>query len=96
MCDLTPGNGIAAVAAFWLGLQYDALCTKPEHAAWLDRIFNNAVLKDLASGQATDESLSDEFLSDLRHYFASSLRIEEESEAADEEESEEGDAQEDF
>ena len=76
VCDLTPGNGTAAIAAFWAGLQYDALCSKAEHATWLERILNCAVLAHLASGEVKDDSLSKEFLADIRHSFASSLLAE--------------------
>ena len=92
VCDLTPGNGTAAIAAFWAGLQYDALCSKAEPATWLEHILNRAVLGHLASGDVKDDSLSKEFLDDIRQYFASSLLAELcDQDAEDEEEDDDPD-----
>ena len=82
--DLSPGSSWLATACAWNRLQYDCLCDSAEHAAWLEKLLNKAVLTQYVEG--TPEEGEEEFKSLLSKYFANMLSTEEDHQDLEEEE----------
>jgi hypothetical protein len=66
VCDLSPGPGAAAIAALQANIPYTGLCQNQEHAAWLNKIVDNAYFAILTDGaKDRDKEQSDRLL----HFF---------------------------
>ena len=45
--DLTPGSGACGRACLEMGFQYACLARTPEHASWLQNVFDRCTLREL-------------------------------------------------
>ena len=84
--DLSPGSSWLATACAWNRLQYDCLCDSAEHAAWLEKLLNKAVLTQYVEG--VPEEGEEAFQLSLSKYFSNMLHNEKDGMAEDEEEEE--------
>ena len=92
--DLSPGSSWLATACAWNRLQYDCLCNSAEHAAWLEKLLNNAVLTQCV--EAVPEEGEKAFHVSLSKYFSNMLSKDKDMAEDDEEEEQSGADSDDF
>ena len=51
--DLTPGSGACGRACLEMGLQYACLARTPEHASWLQNVFDRCTLREICRKGST-------------------------------------------
>ena len=69
--DLTPGSGVAAVAALHCGIKYEGCCTNAAHKQWLDGLLDKAIYAVAAESleSAAAVGASADYVNNIKRFF---------------------------
>ena len=68
--DTTAGSAAAAIAAYYVGVQYDGLCCNPLHQAWCEQLMHQGMFAVVAGGGA---GATKEHTQKVLHFFGPSV-----------------------